>query len=363
MNTPTYLSDIAIPPGETLLSVLEKNEMSQKELSLRTAISEKHLTDIVKGNASITLDTALKFEKVFEGTASFWINLEQGYQEDLARIEEAEVLQNKIEVSKNFNYKELENCGYVPAIPPRDYIKKAQELLKFFKVTNFDTVYTYLFRGISGAYFRNGSQKVNKESLATWLRCGEIEAEKIKLEEYNKRKFSSLLPRLKNLTLCPDNFGKILQEECASCGVAVSFVPYFKNTKINGAVRWIKRNKHPLIQLNSKGCSADSFWFTFFHEAGHVLNHSKTEQFWEFSDKIDEQREKEADSFAEETLIPVKAFQKFVKDKDFLHSRIEQVAENWGVPSSIVSGRLAKQRKISYPEHSKYRLGVKITAQ
>jgi plasmid maintenance system antidote protein VapI len=49
----------------SLKDILESEYMTQKELSLRTEISEKHLSNIIKAKASITPDTALKLEKVF----------------------------------------------------------------------------------------------------------------------------------------------------------------------------------------------------------------------------------------------------------------------------------------------------------
>ena len=49
----------------SLKDILESEEMTQKDLSLRTEISEKHISNIIKGKANITPETSLKLEKVF----------------------------------------------------------------------------------------------------------------------------------------------------------------------------------------------------------------------------------------------------------------------------------------------------------
>jgi Zn-dependent peptidase ImmA (M78 family) len=67
-----------------------------------------------------------------------------------------------------------------------------------------------------------------------------------------------------------------MQELCAGAGVAVVFVPALPKTGVSGATRWINSNK-ALIQLSLRYRTDDHLWFTFFHEAGHILLHGKKE--------------------------------------------------------------------------------------
>ena len=354
MNT-SHLSDMVIPPGETLLDVLEEHQMGQKELATRMGISEKHLSHIVSGKSPLTLEQAMKLEKVLGGTAQFWVNLESMYQERKARIEAEAKLEQEAEKAKEFTcYSELVSSGFIEAT--RCWKEKAKHLMKFFRVHSLDVVPNLY----PEAHFRNASKDLNEISLSAWLRCGDIKAEECDLVPYNKKRLQKLIPEFKALTHCPERFDQSIQELCASCGVVVVFVPYFKNTKVNGATRWIKNSKHPLIQLNSKGAAGDRFWFTFFHELGHVLLHSKRDRFVETGNAVEGEKEKEADSFATETLIPSNEFEAFVASEDFSASAIKVYAKKWNVHPSIVSGRLAHKKLIDWKIHQKSNISVKL---
>ncbi len=70
----------------------------------------------------------------------------------------------------------------------------------------------------------------------------------------------------------PAEFEPQLYKLCADAGVVLALVPAIPRARVSGAARWI--NGRPLIQLSLYGKSNDRFWFTFFHEAGHILQHS-----------------------------------------------------------------------------------------
>ncbi len=82
-----FLPDYAIPPGETLLEEIKAKSITKEELSLMIGISQEWLNEIIKGNAAITPEIALKLESVFQLPAHFWINLEQQYQETLEHLQ------------------------------------------------------------------------------------------------------------------------------------------------------------------------------------------------------------------------------------------------------------------------------------
>jgi plasmid maintenance system antidote protein VapI len=56
--------DYAVPPGDTLLEVMESLEMSQKELAVRTGLTEQTLTRIFKGEQPVSYETANRLELV-----------------------------------------------------------------------------------------------------------------------------------------------------------------------------------------------------------------------------------------------------------------------------------------------------------
>src|SRR5689334_16645832 len=93
-----FVPDYAIPPGETVLEVMESLGLTQSELAERTGRPKKTINEIIKGKAAITHETALQFERVLGVPAGFWSNLENAYQAALARISERERLEKQTQL-------------------------------------------------------------------------------------------------------------------------------------------------------------------------------------------------------------------------------------------------------------------------
>ena len=349
MTENIYNPNIAIHPGTTLSDVLEASNMTQSELAERTGLTPKTVSEITQGKNPITPETATKLSAVFGTSVSFWNNLERSYQETLVRLKEQERLDlEAADLGKFQCYKELVYWKYLPKVSiPRE---KVSHLLNFFQVSSLGFI-----PQTHPVAFRQTKQKnFSHESLAAWLRCGEIDAAKIETKPFKKELVFDRLQEMRKLTVVPNaQLQEKLQSICAECGIAVAFVPYFANTYVDGATRWLSNDK-ALIQVSLRGNSSDRFWFTFFHELGHLLKHGKTDAFVEFfeagkNDSLIE-KEKEADEFSKETLIPALAFKEFRSKKDLSDEAIRNFAKNISVSPSIVAGRI---------KHELHELGVK----
>ena len=107
---------------------------------------------------------------------------------------------------------------------------------------------------------------------------------------------------------------------------------------IIGAVRRV--NEKMLLMINSKRMNADVFWFTIFHEIGHILNgdYGITVEHEEREDDP----EREADRFAERTLIPENAYNLFVGNNIFTMKSIKEFALSVNRNPSIILGQLER---------------------
>jgi len=143
-------------------------------------------------------------------------------------------------------------------------------------------------------------------------------------------------------------------EECAASGVAFVLVPEIKGATVSGAAKWLTANK-AMICLNLRGKSNDRFWFTFFHEAGHILNDSKKETFIDVDYK-DDPREQNANRFATNSLIPDVHAARLSSLKS--REKVETFAESIGIAPGIVVGRMQCEGHIPY-SHLNY-LKVKL---
>jgi len=75
-----------IPPGEILLTeFLEPNGISQTKLAGDLDIPQSRITEIIKGQRTITVDTAMRLSVYFKTTVNFWLNLQNDFD-----IEKAE---------------------------------------------------------------------------------------------------------------------------------------------------------------------------------------------------------------------------------------------------------------------------------
>ena len=84
------LSDLPIPPGETLAEEIEFIGMTQQELAREAGLSPELVHAIIQGEAPITETTAERLEKVLGVPSHLWVNLETRYQLTKARLEERE---------------------------------------------------------------------------------------------------------------------------------------------------------------------------------------------------------------------------------------------------------------------------------
>ncbi len=358
-----YISPIAIHPGESLLEVLESTGMSQTELANRIGLHKKTINEIIKGKKPISPNTALKLSLVFGASEKFWNNLQKNYDETVARLElEKELEKGKTIVPKYTVYSQLVKFGLVKkATTARD---KAENLLQFFSVASFDTL-SKVYQIESIAYRKTNTKEVSKENLKAWLRFGEIEAAKIETKVFSLEKLKLLLPKIKKLNLLePNEYSSQLVNILAECGIALVFLPYFKNTYVNGATRWINPNKVS-IMVTPKNKMEDILWFTLFHELGHVVKHSKKENyisFWD-EDNLNENhidREKEADKFASEMIISQKNWNQFLKNSLYTYSEIRKFAKEVKVKPGIVAGRLSKETG-DWQKYSKLRNRIDVS--
>lgn len=347
MNT-TFEPNFAVPPGETLAETLETLGMTQAELAERMGRPLKTINEIVAGKAAITSDTALQLEKVLGVPASFWTNHERIYRDTLASHRETDELEQQIGWLKTMPVRELIRAGWmVKADKP---VAQLRILLSFFGVAGVDE-WRALWESPDAIFRKSPAFTANRPATAAWLRQGELEAQKIECASFDEARFTEALEQLRGFTAKdPEEFVPALHERCASAGVAVAIVPPLPGVRAYGATRWLHSTK-ALVQLSLRGKTDDHLWFTFFHEAGHVLKHGKRAVFVEDGDKTAaarDPREAEADAFACNLLIPPREYEHFCANGDFSVAAIRRFAGRIGIAPGIVAGRFQHERKVPF---------------
>ena len=350
-----YNPNKAIHPGYIIGRSLERECMSQKNLSERTGLTEKHISQIINGEASITIETALLLENALGGQASFWINLEKNFQETRARLERSDLLKKEVSLATKYPYAELVKREYIEQTSNKE--KRVENLWKFFGVNSLE----YIQNTEVVAYRKKSGSDIKRESIATWLRCGELESRKANLSEYSEQKLKESLVKIKSLTTKEqEEFSSQVVSILNNAGVSLVYTPHFSGTGVSGAVRWVGNN--PLIQLSLYGSFLDIFWFNLFHEIGHLVLHGKKEKFIEFNNRdlsSVQDKEKDADKFASNELIPEKSYLEFLEN-GLTKQGIISFAQSLGVHPSIIAGRLCHDKKVKWNKVSTLRPRLKF---
>lgn len=344
--------DYAVAPGRTLQETLEALGMGQRELALRTGLSAKHLNLIIKGKAPITYDTANLLEPVTGVPARMWNNLEMNYREQVARLEKKR-LEEDLAWLREIPTKELIRRGKIQEHSNR--VALLQDVLSFFGVASVDA-WKKLWASPKFTFRKSPAVKGKVGAMATWLRLGELEAHAIPCCSFDKSKFKAALDAIRPLTLePPEVFVPAMTERCAAAGVVVVLVPEIKRAPASGATRWLTPNK-AMIQLSLRYKSNDQFWFSFFHEAGHILHDGKKEVFIDDGESNDK-REQRANRFAADYLIPPQWAAELQQLKRW--KAIEKFAKSIGIAPGIVVGRLQREKAVGYNRFN----GLKVRFQ
>ncbi len=348
------------PPGDTLSETLELAGMTQKELAIRCGRPLKTINEIMKGKAAIIPETAIDLELVLGIPATFWLERERNYRLQLAQLDEAESMLDDAQWLKQFPVATMRSLGWLKSRSP---ISLMYELLSFFGVASPEAyLHHYADRGFL-LQFRNHSSAHDKHALAAWLRKGELDASALETGKYSAAILRDSLPALRSIMATePNDYFEQMQLLCKAAGVKLVYTPCLPHVAVSGATRWI--GDTPLIQLSARYKRYDSFWFTFFHELGHILLHGKRELFLEnveytHKDKV---KEKEADEFAIQWTLSHDQEAELANVRSLNPRDIKRLAPKLNTHPSVIVGRLQHLKLISYSEGTKFIKAVDLSS-
>ncbi|MDO5617999.1 ImmA/IrrE family metallo-endopeptidase [Kocuria sp.] len=332
--------DYLVSTGDFITEWMDDEGINAAELARRLGVTPKHISELLSGKAPLSHRTALALERVTGVPARIWNQHESGYRSDLARLEEADALAEQYDRAKDFPLAHLRRVQVITAAP-RDRAGTVQQLLAVLGVASLAAFDATWSRG-SVAYRRAAVGHDHAPALATWLALAERHHEKLgDLPAFNEQALKALIPRLRELTTEEPEVGaRQAVELLHEVGVILCFIPAIPGLGICGATRWM--NDHPIIQLSLLQKTDDQFWFTLFHELGHVLLHGSKGLY--LNGEV-AQTEDEANTFAADTLIPPSEVARIPKGRDI--EAIRTLAAELGIAPSIVLGR-AQHLSVDY---------------
>ncbi len=290
-------------PGETLEEKLQEMGMGVKEFATRVSKPEKTIIAVLKGKSSITPDMAVAFEMVTKIPAHMWLSHQKSYDEFIARKKREKLLKDGLLWAEKFPCAEISKLGWFSGINDAhdDDMNIVDTLCAFFAVSSpkgWEDF--YLNQRLRVAFSITLAEACDPYALSAWLRQGEIQAGRISVEtKYTTKLLRGILDDISGIRKSgADNRDEILASILSNAGVKLIFTETLSSAPVKGCARYIYGV--PCIQLAKEFENESDFWYTMFHEIGHILLHGKKDIFMEnvnYGDK-DPEKEREADEFA-----------------------------------------------------------------
>lgn len=350
-------SDWAVSPGRTISDILNERHISIDNFSESTGLSVFQAKQLLLGKLPISNELASALEKAIGSTKSFWLKREQQYKDDIVRRDE--ILNETEKWFQELPANDMVKFGWIS--PSRNHKEKKQKCLDYFEVTSaIDWYRKYERLHFSTAFKISDSFESKSESIITWLRQGSILSSKVQCEPFDSALFRDELNSIRALTREKDPaiFLPALTKKCAACGVAVVVAPTPSRCSASGATFFTSHDKATLL-LSFRYLSEDHFWFSFFHESGHIVLHDRELVFLEGVDRSNREEEEAADRFAEKMLIPeaYKSEMLSFKAKDW--RKIIRFANKLGISPGIVVGQLQHYKLVPHNRLNKLKARYK----
>lgn len=345
-------NEFLVPTGFVIKDYLEELDISQKELSKRMGISEKHISNLLNGKSKLTEEFAIKLEKIIHTVpASYWLNYEAKYREYKVRNElNANIDETMLKVlDQKFNFTTIfSGLGL-------DLKEQANEMLKLLRISNFDQ-FDDAYSNLEIDFMEDGG---HKEAIAIWINLAleeiEIQNQDLSDIQYDKESLDKSLPKFKKLALNTNykisinSARKLLNR----LGVYLVFCDPIPNSKVRGALTTYKR--HPAILLSGRFKTHDHVWFALMHEIGHLLLHYDPHKALitletDLEIKNVSHKEEEANKFSRDFFINHEDYKEFIKSQKFNKNSIEQFAKEQGILPGIVVARLQREQYLAYDQ-------------
>ena len=312
-----FENKIAFHPGYYIKEYIEEIGLTQEDFANRLGTTPKNISYIIRGEQSISIDIANKLSRMSGTSVKYWLNLQNEYDTIVFEIKNLQEINEEREVFKSLKYSYFRDNFNLPDVPGKidEQIKYVREFLNVSSLTVFKKKDMYV--NFRKADLNQTEINTIKANIMVQI-AANISLKEVDIPKYDKKSFLKAIEYALTLTKDHKEFYKIIKKEFYKCGVDLIVLPNLLGSKINGASK--KIGNHVMLMVNDQNSNSDSFWFTLFHEIGHIINGDFGISF----EKEEGKEEENANKFAEDKLIPSKEYDEFIKKRKFtLNSLIE----------------------------------------
>lgn len=351
-NKKLYLNYVipfeAVHPGEILQSELEARGIKQKDFAKQIDMQASHLNEFLKGKRNMNEELAMKLEEHLGISYDNWMSFHNSYLYDCKAIKIREAkkqsaIQFEIECSKSFNLNCLFKKLNMSDMTNSERVEKLKNLFSFDLLSANE-----LKAHVAGMYKYSEKAQIDEKNMLTWLLLNWLEISKLKSDNIynngNALKAADEIAKMANdRNICVSAIKACLEKY----GILYAEVEAIEKAPID-AYCTIHEN-HPVITVTYRYNDLDKLVFDILHELYHIENHLSGEYkafiSIEGTEYSKDKREKEANDFARQTLIPNHIWNKILKAKcsnlspNKVIKAIATEAEKFGISPSIAVAR------------------------
>lgn len=273
-------------------------------------------------------------------SAAYWLNLQQAYDALIVEFKSDQELEQERVVFEKIDYKYFRNNYMLPNLP-RKIDEQIERIRRFLDIATL----TVLKRPDMAARFRSSSENLTEANTIKaniMMQIATNEALHSNAPKFNKKEFEKAVDYALTLTESHTDFYEKIKEAFFNAGVIFVILPNISGSRINGATKKVGDNI--VLMVNDRRLYADSFWFTLFHEIGHILSGDYGVSF----DMEMGENEKLADEYARNRLIPSEKYDEFISHQIFSPQSIKDFSKSIQRDPGIVLGRLQKDGIVGY---------------
>lgn len=343
-----YNDKIAFHPGYYIKEIVDGSGLTQEDFAKRLDTTPKNLSLLIRGEQSLSCDIAMKLSRMLGTSVSYWLNLQSTYDALLAEYKSELELQQEKRIFDYLDYKYFRDEFNLPDLPRQPKAQIVQ--MRNFLGTASLTVFGKRDMAVS---FRSETSELSERNIVkanVMVQIATNMALTKSAPKYNRALFQKAVQYALSLTKNHSEFYPLLEKAFFDAGVVFIILPNLSGSKINGATKKIGHSI--MLMVNDRRLNSDTFWFSLFHEIGHILRGDYGISFEEENGT----KEEEADIFAENMLIPREKYELFLVKNRFDSQAIISFAESIDRDPGIVLGRLLNDGKVKYSDTSLYSL-------
>ena len=250
-------------PGEIIAMEIEARGWTQLDLAEILGKSLSNVSQLLTGKIGVSPETAKGLAEAFPGTtAVFWLALDAQFQLRDARAIPGTQL--RAEVYSKAPVREMVRRQWIE--PAKDPVVLQSRVCQFLGIRNLDET-PLPFTKVASRKTTPYTETLPSQ-LAWLCRVKQIASAAPVTGRFSAARFDEMMASLRTLVHNESDIRRV-SRVLSDHGVRFLVVEDLPGSKVDGVCVWLDKYS-PVVVLSLRYGRIDSFWYTLFHELGHV---------------------------------------------------------------------------------------------